>query len=460
MKKIAFFLIVLLFVSKISVCQKSVVSLENQDFILSGFNFYIDTIIDAREEKNCIGYYKNSAYDILHPVFFNKDIVCEFKSLLAFQSIPLSDKTPLILQINKIYFFNYVRDDGNMQFVEMNISFLTKNHGQLYELITFGKTIAYNFKFSKGISKITSSLFNEFQERYDEGKIAPKIISSDSLGINLMRNHKYKANENKQYRRGIYWSFADFSYNTPDTLTQFKCFVDEKNGVVERGKLELKHYDKRLAEMWGYSDGENVFVDLGYDIYPLEKMDSIPAVKFSPPKYGSAALIGGLLFGLAGAIVFYAIEASTTPTEVNAIATDGYTIKKVYCYLDYNSATFKLPDDITNRAIYAENIFCFSRYSKAEKPVELIYNDSVVCKLSPSTYCILYTPSDISKFDIKLKAEDTTVTQTIEPKLFSTDVYMINLKKGKKIIFDHFFADMKDKVLKDIEFGKIIKSCK
>ena len=66
----------------ITIAQKNSITLNNTKLILNNFNFYIDTIIDARKEKNCIGIIQKSK-DNIKPLFFKNNFNTEMNYLFS-----------------------------------------------------------------------------------------------------------------------------------------------------------------------------------------------------------------------------------------------------------------------------------------------------------------------------------------------------------------------------------------
>jgi len=72
---------------------------------------------------------------------------------------------------------------------------------------------------------------------------------------------------NSPLKRGLFRTFNDFKYNTPDTTINF-TFDEEK----EKLNLDTTKYAIKRMEIWGFSDGVSVFIIAG-KINKLQTLD-------------------------------------------------------------------------------------------------------------------------------------------------------------------------------------------
>ena len=357
-----------------------------------------------------------------------------------------SNKKPLILKINKLYISNVRRGNNYFTVTEMNISFYTKENNQCFEYLTSGNYIIRNGKKNKNITYLTKYTIDDFTKKYNEHKITPLDTPADSIYINTLDRTEYNIYKITKFNKGIYWTFDDFKNNIIDSITKFKCVVTYNNDQTSLiAYLRLKNSDKKKQAMWGFSDGDNLFYRIGNKFYRIEKRDRNFILTYYPPSYGSATQSNVLLFGLAGGLITYAIEAGTT--------------KNIEYYLDFTSQRFKLNRDLSNRKVEANNIFYLSSFAKAKKPVDLIFNNKTICSLSPSNYYVLKTSSDIKQFEIKIKNDTSEITTTIYPLFFNSDVYTIIIKKDGTITLDKFYGEMKKSVIDKINNKLITNPC-
>jgi hypothetical protein len=428
--------------------QKCLVSLKNSNLVLENFNFYIDTIIDAREDKYCIGALQLDQ-DKVTPLYLETDFKKEMNFLFAPYFKKDATKKPLIIKLNRLFITNYKRQNDYNSVTEMNITFLTKKKDQYYEYLTVGKYYIGGKNKCKNITSLTKQIISEFSLKYKAGVLYALGVSKDSIVTSPAKDKNYKIFETQKYPLGIFWTFEDFLDFRPDTTTTFKYHVqynNDKSSLI--AQMGLVNSNKEIADLWGFSDGENIYARLQNNFYRIEKNGKNFILTYSNAVSRDHMFAATFFFGIIGGFVTYELESTRGPLT----GSGNY-------YLDFLSSQFKSKYDLSNCKAEAYNIFYYSDLSNKNGPVTIIYNDSALCKLSPSEYYLLKTQSNVKQFEIKLKQDTSVSTMLINPILFNFDVYTFKLNKDKEIAISKSYGDIKSSVIDKINKGLIKSPC-
>lgn len=115
--------------------------------------------------------------------------------------------------------------------------------------------------------------------------------------------------------RGIYRTYEEFLTNSPGIIDSF--YVNTKDNISFTPKRRVN--DFKVKRVWGFSDGDKVYIGHQSFFYPLEYLDN----ELSFIGYGiidnSGAIAAGLFGGAIGAGIYSAIEVSNSKSNPKTV---------------------------------------------------------------------------------------------------------------------------------------------
>ena len=438
------------------VADEHYISLEKFKLNLDSLEFYIEDIIDVRQEKQCIGFVQKGINRQKIPAYFNKGIKEEFKGLLSKSLSRNNNSQPLIIRINKLFIYEVTYLDKEVAIAELNISFITKKNTVYYEIFMGGTAVEkYGIDVTnshgKNIKKAIEKCFNQFNERIREGKIKEKMLTLKELYINPLHNIKFEIITADNYKKGIFKTYFDFINNTPDTTKDFSIKYRKSSDKEASKAVPIWNYDNsKIVRIWGFSDGKKIFKNINNVYYALVKKNENFILYAYPPDaypldFGSTAYLGAMMGGLIGALLFTAIEAATT--------------KKIKYKIDYSTGMLSLFNKPIYKTIEARIYFCSSDYNTKGEELRLYIDDQLLCTLKRGTYYIMRTYPPVKSNKVCIKSEYEEICQEITPKLFNTEMYLIRSKKKSKLKLNLLNPNMKSSIFEDIRKEYIKEVC-
>jgi len=455
MKRIVLFLLFTLLMHPLF-SQEETITLKDCKVDLPNFRFYIDSIVDARNEKICIGAIQKDQ-DNIKPLFFENDFKTEMNYLFAPYMVKDPTKKPLILKVNRLFISNYKRTNDYFTVAEMNISFLTKKNSSYYEYLSIGKYSKSSGNKGKNVAKLSTQIMLDFLQRYST--VSPVAVPDSTLSENNINDRHFIISDTKTFVKGIFWTMEDFLNFKTDTATQFKYHVvynnDDRDDALS-ANMGLIESNKVISDLWGFSDGKNIFARIGHDFYPVEIKDNEIYMTIMQQNKPTTTY---LAVDISDPVVSIVVDFCAI-LLINSLSDQGKSLSANTYYLDLASSLFKSKYDLSNGAAEAYSLFYCPDTWKSEKPIKLIYKDSMLCSLLPMNYYILKTPSDVKQFDIILQYDTVQHSYTIEPGLFSLHAYSIKPRNDTKINFSQQYYDVKESVLDKIEKKIYTNPCK
>jgi hypothetical protein len=284
---------------------------------LSFDNLRIDSIIDARIEKKYVGYVHNSK-----PAFFNSSLTDYLKSILSIQNFTNDKNSNLIIRVNKLLIYDQISTNSQSTNVEMNLSFIEKRNSKYYEVFQSAVNHIKNQNFvlkniyTMNIITAFEISINQYLERKNSRKLNENNMRETALFENpLVKKIDYPVNKIQKFKKGIYDSFYDFRDYTIDSLSNFNVnYKYKKNKIIKASISGIS--DDRANEIWGFSDGEQNFCQLGGIFYPLIYEDSIFSINNYPKETTNSTYPDLFLFGLFGVLV-ETLAANSNKEETN-----------------------------------------------------------------------------------------------------------------------------------------------
>ena len=312
------FFIFLLFLQITSKAEEHLISLNDFDLGVPNAGYYIEEIIDARDEKYCIGFVQKGVSNKKVAAFFEKGLVPELEHFFANSIKKQEGGMGLILRVNKLFIYETTYSTREFAVAEANVTFIKKEKDKYFELFEVGHAIEKSGldvtkSHGKNIVQALRECFNQFNEKKEFDDLVFQAIDESELNVNPINKRIYKILNTAQYRKGVYKNFNDFLLASPHQHMPFSIdYRENKKKKVEYATLLWDSKIKKEGkEIWGFSDGRNNYFRIENWYYKISREDSLFLVKAPGFGDGSAVVTGAILGGVVGALIAEGISSNS-----------------------------------------------------------------------------------------------------------------------------------------------------
>ena len=445
MKKIILYLFCFLFLPSVLVAQEPFFFTLTENTIsefVHGYN--VEKIIDARENRANIGYIYRLNSKAKIPVLFKNFIDIELGALMRINSHRAAGRKTMYIRINRL--FIYEEEGRNYCSAFIDLTFIEKRGDELIELFTASSSqsskkslLIHENNHINNISEVVISCINAFNDRSKRQLLVEKSTNLE----NLLKRDSFKIPSFSKIKKGIYKTYYDLKYDTPDTLN-LKDIVylpsDSKNKLEANILSDFSFTKKAEPRPWGFSDGINFYIK-AYEnaYYPLENIND--TLIFYAPNIGSKNTYffiyagGGIIGGIASALITIAInEANNEAKKTQSIAKAAWIDPESGLFRPYWSNT----KNKRNAMLYLVNYEYPRQY-----PLRFFIDDEEICTL----------PNGAMTAKNNLKSDTKVCVQLGNNKRFCKDIHIqdsaqnilvakVN-KKGTDVEFD-FINEKRD----------------
>lgn len=282
------YLIISLFFGVIPIYAQTLISLPGKKPALDRPNFYIAEIIDARSNKETIGIVQKGFTNEPETARFANVLQKELQSSLGELLQPREDRTSLVMRVLKINIFERTLPTKETAMAELVIEFYTKtDSGPLRLIKSTGSTwITNGVDVTRSHGKNIEHCLVDCLKQVNE-TLGKKTHTTDPALIleysklfqapGILDKNSYRIFKDTFLVKGIYKNVVEFRENSPGILADFS--INEKTNYtgaaygISRGII--KTADGKEINVWGYSDGEQIFIKLGEEFFPLFVEDDI-----------------------------------------------------------------------------------------------------------------------------------------------------------------------------------------
>lgn len=423
------------------------IDLYQKRFKLENSDFHIEKVVNVASEKHCIGYIQRGLSAKMIPVFFRQGTEAELTDYLN-RSLPNNGKTKAIyLQVNKIYVSEATYYNNEVAVASASLTFYEKVEGGYNELFTSCYTLTRRVLdatsiHNKNMNDCLATCFELFLKRKEANMLEHKFIPEKDMDKITFSAENFEITKGLPIHKGIFNTYNDFLYNTPDTLTQFRVKYSTNDLPQDQAvRMEYKNYlDEK--EIWGFSDGKNIYIKhFNKAFYPLFFENGRYYMWSSPPPtqdqlLGSAVAAG--FFGLIGGVIASSLV-------------EGNNKEKVKYFLNY--MTSELLAENTTIKYQATTLICVSLGNDEDRDITLWIDGKKQAELSKGTYYKIVTDSDIKTLNITLTVGEVSLPIVAEPTLFRTDILMCKVSKSGSIKNIWLMDQEKDAVYEQILRG-------
>ena len=443
MKKIKLYLFCLLFLPSVLLAQEPfffTLTENTIDEFIHGYN--IEKIIDARKNRANIGYIYRLNSKIKAPALFKNFIDIELGALMRINSHRAAGRKSMYIRINKL--FIYEEEWHNYCSAFVDLTFIEKRGDELIELFTASSSqsskkslLMHETNHIKNISEAVTSCINAFNDRSKRQLLVEKSTNLE----NLLKRDSFKFPNFSKIKKGIYKTYYDLKYDTPDTLNSKDIIYlpsDSKNKLEANILSDFSFTKKEEPRPWGFSDGINFYIK-AYEnaYYPLENVNDT-LIFYAPNITGNGNgqtyffIYGaGLIGAIAGVLITIAVNETN---KTQPIAKAAWIDPESGLFRPYFSNT----ENKRNAMLYLVNYEYPRQY-----PLRFFIDDEEICTL----------PNGAMTAKSNLKSDTKVCVQLENNKRFCKDIHIQNSvqnilvakvnKKGTDVEFD-FINEKKD----------------
>ncbi|MFZ4523067.1 MAG: hypothetical protein ACOYNC_15260 [Bacteroidales bacterium] len=411
--------------------------------------YYVEDVFLSQREDSCLGYVHPYGPHRINPVFFNRGIWAELKEFLVGSMPKQPDLDPVIIRINRIYMYELTKGVYEYTCIELSVSFICPGDSGLMEDFTSSATLEIFQKnipasFGEVVAKAFDQCFSQYADRKAKGLTRPKIITTEQLkGNPINRQECFSCFSAKKPPKALYYSFADFRDNTPDTIPEFKILHDYNAGTPALSKAFLKFpKGSDIKEVWGFCEGDSIYFNNGRSYSLLSSEDDFFVTYGKSAEYSrdvtSAAIFGGIFGGIIGAsLIGGAAAVSSDPNAIEKLRLDLFSGKL-------------LPFDATDYTrINSRAVFFLSKVSDPAASLAVYINGEQLCDMKPGNFVSV----DLSCHHpvAKVRLVSSTGGETSEDiplELFHTDVFLLRVEKDHDVTISKMHDQMKKDMLK------------
>ena len=255
------------------------INFKSDSAIFTNFDFYISEVIDARDNKDNIGYIMRGPFLINRPIDFEEGLEHSFLEYLNKIIINKNfNAEPIKLRIRELN----VSEEGDFCIGEeaicsLTLEFLDSTNNLIYMTDYKGGTTAFNvtkkhediIRYLIKKSLFTFSLYNR------KNKLYSNLSGKQNLYYSLILAEKPQ--------KGFYINFKELQANNPSLQFDFEIITIKEGGNEYK---EIKFADPmfdflKLADLiYGFSDGEIVYIKIVY----INNMSNNKDFNFVPVK--------------------------------------------------------------------------------------------------------------------------------------------------------------------------------
>ena len=419
-----------------------IISLEDHRIEVPGFEYRVDTLLDARPEKYCVGIAQKGLGNKKVPIFLENGFDLSLNALLR-RSFPKGGQASaaLIVRVDKLLLYEATFATKEYGVAELNLSFILKDRGRYFYLMEVGTyaqglDIDVTHLHDDLLIEAMTKAFTLFQARLPQA-IATKEPFSASEILSKKQTGLYPIQTTEQYKAGVYRTFADFCNNTP-----------VKPSVAEAESAQ------KDQQPWGYSSGENLFVRIGKESYKLNKEEEEFVFEAKIHKESlTGAMVSGALFGLIGVFTYQQISNSK---QAHLPVSSG---KQQKYKIDMANGAIVPYREPNYKKIEARTMIYSSKYNKDDVIIPIKINGEEHCKLSSGSYYEYASRPQEKEIEICLPGQKSAVCLKVEPELFRTSVFLVRYKDGKNAKITRLTGENRVEAIASKFEGSITEQC-
>lgn len=483
-RKVALIFNILLLLSAALPAQEHTISLKGKILNLPDNPYQVVEVIDAREEKCCLGFVGNLPLGntkVNIPVIIEPGLSESLLSLLKTGFSEASSKTQIIIKINRLFVYDLWGKKNFNNVLEINLDFYVREGGAYYHELNTGQCINYSFslldskqKLEEIIATGAENCCKEFLHRMKNNLGYHEKTNENELYENSLNQNLLTKIKNQNRKDGIYYTFSGFRDNLADTVNTYSLnSLGGRYNSFGFKKLTIDNKKIKRDDIWGVSFDNKLYVKNDGVMIPVEYSENgfiinhLPysrkstalflgagigftiAAGFGLLAYGPVAIFDLGLLGLSGALTGAGIGGLTYIDNM-------YEVSKSPHRIDMATGMIVLVEEPAYRKFAGELVFFIEKY-KGQNP-ELYVNGEKITSFQPKSYVSVVVPMENNTVEICLKSTNDEFCKTVSVDIFNTNYYQVKIREDGQVKFIPITAEKKKlSKQKKIEDGKFVK---
>jgi len=440
--------------------QEYLVSLKSQRLKVAINNFTLTDVIDAREEKCCIGYVYGGYQNRRLTVNVEDGIKASFHALLKSGFKDGTENIPLLIKINKLFVYEFKSNENTTAVLEINIDFYTQENGSYFYEFMAGHYINFSGEnprsnIDKMIAKATEKCCTEFLHRMKLGLGYHQKTDEKEVYENSLKKTIVVSTRSRNRKNCIYYSFNGFRDNLADTITNFYPKNIRENYDI-RGFQKFKFVSSEIEtdEVWGVYFDKNLYIKIDDIFIPVIVTDTEYIIKNMIAFHKNQNLLYGA--GLGFFITFGAVGGAIIGVGIGALSHQKSEISDIDYRIDMATG-MPIPLGELHYLKYESELIFFTNKFKGQCP-DLYINGKKECSFKPDSYFSFLVTPEINPVEICLKSNSNEYCETVSADIFNTMFFEAVIKNnGKVSLFEHKSPSMRSSITNLIEKGKIAR---
>jgi hypothetical protein len=325
------YIILFLFSACLSVHAQTFISLSSRKGAIKHPTFYISEIIDARSNKDIIGIVQTGLNNKQQVAKFKNGFQEELKSVVAELLYPQSNRTPLIVRVLKLNVFERTLLNSETAIAEVIVEFYVKTDAGITLVKSAASTVTsggldVTNSHDRNIERCLIDCLGQVNNFLSQNPRTYNVTSSikyESLfeTPDALTEYDYKILTDPSPAKGVYRNFIEFRDNAPGIIMDFS--VKEKpnytGDTYNITKGVIKTADGKESNVWGYSNGQQVFIKLGQEFFQVLEEDGIMWFQgYDITGYKTDVSVPGksVLMGALTGYFFYSVQISVTSKKM------------------------------------------------------------------------------------------------------------------------------------------------
>jgi len=406
-------------------------SLDKQKVEIKNPGFKLVEVINATGFTNKIGSITKGMDYHNEILYFKNNIANEVNSFITNNLEKAEPIENLILRVNQLSVLETFDGMNENTLIKVNFTFIFKEGDQYFEKFTceMNETRTASFNSTEKITALLATeiaaCFELFYDRSIEGKLISINILPENLAVNNIQENQIIseiviADRSKQ---GIYKTYYDFRYNTPDFSQPFEVeyktkSTNDESILIKYAQIEDTKTKKDIEGIWGFTDGNAVFILVGKKFLPLLNDEDGYYIELKVQD-SETMLWAGMLGGMVGSAIAY---ASTPVSKVRLNCNSGKF--DIFGQL-MGGRSDNAPENYTR--IYS------SAFNDKNSSLEIFINNELKCTLLKDTWYENVLENEHESFILKVRSSaGKELEMTVIPKTKTNDIFICNEnKKGE-----------------------------